>query len=71
MQLTRVIFTDHRHTNLAESIGINKELFLDYGKGYWAEGTFEDYLAERENSGKGPEQDGGESAHGTGTGSGT
>jgi len=24
---------------------------LDYGAGYWAEGTFEDYLAEREERG--------------------
>ena len=35
-------------------------MFLDYGESYWAEGSFEDYLAEkeeRENSGEGQEQD--------------
>jgi len=35
-------------------------LFLDYGENYWAEGSFEDYLAEKEErkiSGEGPEQD--------------
>jgi hypothetical protein len=45
--------------NTAKSIGKNKELFLDYGETYWAEGSFEDYLAEREemkNSGEGQEQ---------------
>jgi len=34
-------------------------LFLDYGENYWAEGSFEDYLAAREkrgNSGKGLEE---------------
>ena len=44
----------------AKSIGKGKELFLDYGEKYWAEGSFEDYLAEREerkNSGEGLEQD--------------
>jgi len=43
-----------------KSVGKGKELFLDYGEGYWAEGSFEDYLAKREetkNSGEGPEQD--------------
>ena len=32
----------------AKAIPKNKELFLNYGDAYWAEGTFEDYLAERE-----------------------
>jgi hypothetical protein len=32
----------------AKGIGKNKELFLDYGQGYWEEGTFEEYLAGRE-----------------------
>lgn len=44
----------------AKTIGKGKELFLDYGEGYWEEGSFEDYLAgreERKNSGEGPEQD--------------
>lgn len=43
-----------------KSIGKGKELFLDYGEKYWTEGSFEDYLAEREetkNSREGPEQD--------------
>lgn len=31
----------------AKYIGKNKELFLDYGQAYWAEGSFEDYLAGR------------------------
>jgi len=62
--------------NIAKGIGKNKELFLDYGAGYWAEGTFEDYLAEREkrknNTGESPqlepEQGAGELTYGTDTG---
>ena len=49
--------------NTDKSIGRGKELFLDYGDKYWAEGSFEDYLAEKEerkNSGEGPEQDSGQ-----------
>ena len=34
---------------------------MDYGAGYWAEGTFEDYLVERDerkkNPGGGPERE--------------
>lgn len=39
----------------AKNIAKNKELYLDYGEGYWADGSFDDYLAEREerrNSGE-------------------
>jgi len=52
---------EHRIAYYAtKTIAKNKELFLDYGAGYWAEGTFEDYLAEREErkkAGEGPEWD--------------
>lgn len=44
----------------ARNVAKGKELFLDYGEKYWGEGTFDDYLAEREKSkevGEGPEQD--------------
>lgn len=62
--------------NIARGVGKNKELFLDYGAGYWAEGTFEDYLAEREernnDPGEGPqqqpEQGAGELTYGSDTG---
>jgi len=51
---------EHRIVYYADkSIGKGKELFLDYGEKYWAEGSFEDYLEKREetkSSGEGPEQ---------------
>lgn len=43
-------------TRTAKTIGKNKELFLDYGEGYWAEGSFENYLAEREEGGNSAEE---------------
>jgi len=55
---------EHRIAYYAtKSIAKGKELFLDYGEAYWAEGSFEDYLAEREerkDDVEGPTQDSGQ-----------
>ncbi|KAF9652388.1 SET domain-containing protein [Thelephora ganbajun] len=70
---------EHRIAYYAtKSVAKNKELFLDYGERYWAEGSFEDYLAEREErkiSEEGQErilgQDDGEFTYGSDTAEGT
>lgn len=61
LAVARLVNDEHRIVYLAtKSIAKGKELFLDYGEGYWAEGSFEDYLAgrdERKNPGAGAEQE--------------
>ncbi|KAF9788577.1 hypothetical protein BJ322DRAFT_1183241 [Thelephora terrestris] len=59
--VAQLVNDEHRILYRAtKSIAKNKELFLDYGENYWAEGSFEDYLArreERKNSGEGTDRD--------------